>query len=291
MALTVSVAIATRRRKAHLETLLACIAGQTRLPDQVILAPTDADADLPAQYPPAIAHRLSLCPPTEGLTKQRNACFAATTGDIILFFDDDFLPERGYIEQMTLLFADESVVGATGGAIKDKAELAGFDPNEVQRFFDSMRWQRPEIAETRVVYGCNMAFRMATIRRHSLSFDEGLPLYGWLEDVDFGARIGRFGKLVRSNACMGIHFMSAAGRQSGVMHGYSQIANVRRLYRKRVVTLRYALALAIRNVSGNLVRAWSPERNIDRRGRLRGNALAVADLVRGRLAPERICEL
>src|ERR1700689_2698240 len=74
MALTVSVAIATRRRKAQLETLLACIAGQTRLPDQVVLAPTDADADLPARYPPAIAHHLSLCPPTEGLTKQRNAC-------------------------------------------------------------------------------------------------------------------------------------------------------------------------------------------------------------------------
>jgi glycosyltransferase involved in cell wall biosynthesis len=291
MALTVSVAIATRRRKALLEALLACIAGQTRLPDQVVLAPTDADADLPAHYPPAIAHRLSLCPPTEGLTKQRNACLAATTGDIILFFDDDFLPERRYIEQTTQVFADESVVGATGGAIKDKAELAGLDPNEAQRFFDAMRRQEPAIAETPVVYGCNMAFRMATIRRYDLRFDEGLPLYGWLEDVDFGARIGRFGKLVRANACMGIHFMSAAGRQSGVMHGYSQIANVRRLYRKRVVTLRYALALAIRNVSGNLVRAWSPERNVDRRGRLRGNALAVADLMRGRLAPERICEL
>jgi hypothetical protein len=41
----------------------------------------------------------------------------------------------------------------------------------------------------------------------------------------------------------------------------------------------------------NLVRSVWPEPYIDRRGRLRGNILALRDLVRGGMIPERILEL
>jgi glycosyltransferase involved in cell wall biosynthesis len=289
--LKVTVAIATRRRKALLEGVLTCIGEQTQLPDQVILAPTDAACDLPICYPPRVAGRLLICEPVEGLTKQRNACLGVATGDIIIFFDDDFFPDKRYIETMTRLFRDEAVVGATGVVVKNKAELAGLCAGEVEHLLDARQDAEAPNTQTRIVYGCNMAFRMATIRRHNLRFDERLPLYGWLEDVDFGARIGRLGRLTRSSACRGVHFMSASGRHGAVMHGYSQIANLRYLYRKRVVTAGYALALGIRNVGGNLLRAFAPERTIDRRGRLRGNLMAFADLIKGKLDPGRICEL
>jgi hypothetical protein len=39
------------------------------------------------------------------------------------------------------------------------------------------------------------------------------------------------------------------------------------------------------------VHSVRPEPFVDRRGRLRGNLLAVLDLVRGRTTPERILEL
>jgi hypothetical protein len=39
------------------------------------------------------------------------------------------------------------------------------------------------------------------------------------------------------------------------------------------------------------LRSFRPEPFVDRRGRLRGNMIALADVMRGRLAPERILEL
>jgi hypothetical protein len=41
----------------------------------------------------------------------------------------------------------------------------------------------------------------------------------------------------------------------------------------------------------NIVHAPRPEPYVDRRGRLRGNLLALADLLRARMAPERVLDL
>jgi hypothetical protein len=43
-----------------------------------------------------------------------------------------------------------------------------------------------------------------------------------------------------------------------------------------------------RNLGANLLHAPRPEPFIDRRGRLRGNLLALGDLLRGRCDPRRI---
>ena len=44
----------------------------------------------------------------------------------------------------------------------------------------------------------------------------------------------------------------------------------------------------MRNVSANLVKVWKPEPWVDRKGRLKGNALACLDLLTGRLAPANV---
>jgi hypothetical protein len=41
----------------------------------------------------------------------------------------------------------------------------------------------------------------------------------------------------------------------------------------------------------NLARSGWPEPYVDRRGRLRGNLLALRDLAAGRMTPERVLEL
>ena len=41
----------------------------------------------------------------------------------------------------------------------------------------------------------------------------------------------------------------------------------------------------------NIVHAPRPEPYVDRRGRLRGNMLAMLDLIRKRMAPERVLDL
>ncbi len=46
-----------------------------------------------------------------------------------------------------------------------------------------------------------------------------------------------------------------------------------------------ALAMATKNILANAAGSLSPESWIDRKGRLKGNGLALLDLVRGRISP------
>ena len=137
-----------------------------------------------------------------------------------------------------------------------------------------------------------MAVRLAPLRRNGLAFDERLPLYGWQEDVDLSRRLAPFGTVVRLSAAMGVHLGVKLGRGSGLRLGYSQVANPLYLAAKGEG---YPLARAIthiaKNIAMNVARSPWPEPYVDRRGRLRGNALALRDLLRGRMNPERVLTL
>ncbi len=82
-----------------------------------------------------------------------------------------------------------------------------------------------------------------------------------------------------------------AGRVSGERFGYSQIVNPLYLIRKGTVPAAFALPLMGRNIAANLVRSMWPESYIDRRGRLRGNLIAIAHVLSGRIEPEYILKL
>jgi hypothetical protein len=46
-----------------------------------------------------------------------------------------------------------------------------------------------------------------------------------------------------------------------------------------------------RNVARNIARCLAPEPWVDRRGRVKGNMLALGDLVLGRIDPRKILQL
>jgi hypothetical protein len=139
-------------------------------------------------------------------------------------------------------------------------------------------------------YGCNMAFRLASIG--DLRFDERLVLYGWLEDRDFAAGLARRGgRLVKSADAIGVHMGVKGGRMAGERFGYSQIVNPLYMLRKGTMTLGQVADHLFRNMSANLGRSLRPEPFIDRRGRLWGNLLGIADVLRGRMQPERAAAL
>jgi hypothetical protein len=89
---------------------------------------------------------------------------------------------------------------------------------------------------------------------------------------------------------IGVHLGAKRGRTSGLRFGYSQIANPWYLARKRTLRIDRALIQAGRNVGANVLHLARPEPWIDRRGRLLGNGLAMLDLLRGRLRPDRIVQ-
>jgi GT2 family glycosyltransferase len=291
MSCTIAIGIPTIGRAHVLLETLREIGGQTRPPDTIIVCATKP-ADVEGAIDGSVNVRVLFQEP--GLPRQRNAVAAAAAdADIVVFFDDDFLPDRGYLAAIEDHMArDDRIVVATGLVIADGIGGPGFSAAEGRAILQRRDNPVDRATPTFSGYGCNMAVRLATMRKHQVAFDERLPLYGWQEDVDFSRRLAAFGTIVRIEAACGVHLGVKLGRGSGVRLGYSQIANPLYLAQKRCgYPFRRAVDHLARNMAKNVIRATWPEPFVDRRGRLRGNILALRDLIRGRMVPERILEL
>jgi hypothetical protein len=99
------------------------------------------------------------------------------------------------------------------------------------------------------------------------------------------------GRILRLAGARGVHLGVKVGRTPGLRLGYSQVANPIYLARKGSFPWSHALPSAARHCAINLLRSFAPEPEVDRFGRFRGNMLAVFDLLRGRMAPDRILAL
>jgi GT2 family glycosyltransferase len=227
------------------------------------------------------------------LTTQRNVILRfGSKNDVIVFFDDDFFPHRDYLAAVAAHFASNpDIVLLTGTLLADGIIGPGLSKESAETYLLSAQddvLDASSLVDVYNGYGCNFALRWSVASSSEITFDENLPLYGWLEDVDFSRRLSRHGRVARSTAAKGVHLGVKVGRQTGVRLGYSQIANPIYLLRKRTMAPSRAFWQMVRNVAMNMAHSAFPEAYVDRRGRLRGNALAVIDLFLGRLHPERI---
>lgn len=290
-----AVIISTRGRPAIVRALVAQLAEQSQPPEHIFVIGSKPDDIEGLDWNQA---NVTVQVGRTGSALQRNdgLALAGSRYAYIVFFDDDFVPSRFWLEQMRGVFeARPEIAGLTGAVLADGTTTAGIpidDAVAMVRHRDSDS-TRSDVVHDALSYGgnmgCNMAFRYSAI--DGVTFDERLPLYAWLEDADFRARAERRGRTVYAEALWGVHLGHKQGRGRGVTLGYSQIANAFYLARKGTVPASHLLGLAIGNLLGNVVRSFHPEPFVDRRGRLLGNVIALADLIRGRIAPERILEL
>ena len=286
------VGIATRGRPAILSETISDLARQRRNADEIIVAFADYTdvGDAPERFPEVRFLRSSL-----GLTRQRNAILdSCMESDIVVFIDDDFYLEAGYLEVIERLFVEHpEVAAATGNVVADgihgpgisvayaKSLLHGFDADH----------RKQAITKTFNTYGCNMSIRLAPVREHGVRFDELLPLYGWAEDVDFSRQLAPYGLIVRVSTAHGVHLGIKSGRTSGVRLGYSQIANPIYLARKGTLAWHLALISVCSLSAKNMLKSLLPEPYVDRHGRLLGNLRAFKDLFAGKLCPSKITRL
>lgn len=287
-----AVGIPTSGRAALLASVLDRIRRQTRAPDRVLICGSCA-SDLDGLELGTTDARAVISP--RGLTTQRNAIMAhASDCDMLVFFDDDFLPDSRYLESIERVFAaNPDVVMVTGRVIADGILGPGLAPVHALRLLEAVRGETDRVdglADVYNGYGCNMSVRLSAVRSGSLAFDERLPLYGWLEDVDFSRRLATHGRIVRCRLAYGVHLGAKSGRQSGIRLGYSQIANPIYLARKGTLARNRALRQIAKNLAKNAVRSLWPEAYVDRRGRVRGNLLAAADWWTNRLDPLRVLQ-
>jgi glycosyltransferase involved in cell wall biosynthesis len=288
--LNLVVGIATAGRREVLTATIAHLAAQSRLPDALIVcaaSDTDLDPSCLARFPaPAYAVNGG-----RGSCAQRNAILdAAGEADVIVFFDDDFLPASSFLEVVERLFIDRpDVVVATGQVLADGIHGPGISVAEGKAVLAAdMPPSDGAITPAYNAYGCNMVFRMAPIAAGHVRFDETMPLYGWQEDVDFCRRLAPAGAIVHYDGLRGVHMGAKRGRTPGVRLGYSQIANPLYLVGKGTVSWRWALNLISRNCAANIAGSLKPQGLVDRRGRFKGNLMALGDLVARRLTPQRV---
>ncbi|ACL55891.1 glycosyltransferase family 2 protein [Methylobacterium nodulans] len=290
--LTIAIGIATAGRAAILCETLATLREQVRPPDRVVVcAPSPADTVGAAQTAPGVETLYGV----RGSSIQRNVIIDACRDcEIILFLDDDFIMDPEYILKLDALHRLHPDIAMLTGLVLLDGVTTGGVAVEAARAAIRAAAAAPRggaIDDIYNGYGCNMSARMDLVHRYNIRFDEMLPLYGWLEDVDFSRCLAKYGRIARATELRGVHLGVKAGRQTGTRLGYSQIANPIYILRKGNFTLRRALAQISRNVSANLLRSLFPEPYVDRRGRVIGNLLGLIDLLRGRLQPERVIRL
>ncbi|CAN5915287.1 glycosyltransferase [soil metagenome] len=288
--LTIAIAIATAGRRDVVAETIGLLAGQTRLADELLICPArDEDFDVAClqSYP----GRAQVFRGLVGSSPQRNMLLDAADADVVIFFDDDFLPAQDYVAEVEKFFAaNPKVVVSTGKLLADGAIGPGLVHAEGLRLLKEAEARSEPLLVTSTYngYGCNLAVRLKTVREHGVRFDERLPLYAWLEDVDFSRQLAAHGDIVQVARLRGVHLgTKRSGRSPGTRLGYSQVANPLYLARKGTMGWRLALKHLGKNMIANSLHSVSPEPWVDRRGRLLGNIRAIKDLIRGKMSPER----
>jgi len=178
---TVVVCAYTLDRFDDLLAGVAALDAQTRVADEVVLV-ADHNDDLAvraaAEFPSV---RVVVNTGARGLSGARNSGIAASTGDVVLFLDDDACPDPDWVRRSVEAFADPDVVGVGGWA-----EPAWDAPGRPAWFPEAFLWVvgcsydgLPEhAAAIRNPIGATMGFRRADV----------------VEAGGFTSGIGRVGK-------------------------------------------------------------------------------------------------
>jgi hypothetical protein len=287
----IAVVIASTGRPRELGRWADHVKRQTLPPTQLVYAVANL-TDLPEDVP----DNVTVIDSHPGLPIQRNAALEAVMQacDIIAYFDDDFVPSSFCVEGIDTLFRlYPDVVAANGTLLADGINSPGISYEEASELVarhDTLSRARPVVVhELGGLYGCNMVYRVNAIGEER--FDEELPLYAWQEDIDFAARVGRRGRIVKTNAFHGVHRGVKGARLAGVRLGYSQVVNPIYLTRKGTLPARDAAKLIVKNILMNHAKSIFPEPWIDRLGRCKGNWLAIVDVLLGRDHPKNILAL
>jgi len=286
----VAVIVASMKRAEEIGQLLVALARQTLQPVAIVLSVVES-ADLPASLPDGV--EVISGSPGSSVQRNRGLDLVQDRCDAVVFYDDDFLPACNALQGIVDLFAGyPEIGGATGHVLLDGAQGDAISYEQALQAVDHYeRAPRPPIVNEKYLfaYGCNMAFRCTAIGKNR--FDENLPLYGWQEDMDFAARVSKWGPVIRSSAFAGVHRGVKKGRSSGRAFGFSQVVNPIYLVRKGTMTQKKAFKMMSRNIVANHVKMLRPEPYVDRRGRVLGNWIGLLHLLTGRADPTLVLKL
>ncbi len=232
---------------------------------------------------------------TKGLCAQRNSGIraAVSASDLVVFFDDDVELDSGYLSVIAEAFdRHPEIVVANGQLLADggpRHRLTRADARTIlaEAARDQSVATDRRISSTHFLYGCHFAVRKSVFE--SVRFDERLPFYGWLEDLDFGRSCERLGRVCVINGARMVHLAERSGRTSGLRFGYSQIMNPAYMRTKGTCATMECTEHWCRALATNFLGMVLLSR--PKRERLTGNLIALSRLLRGKIDPEYIVHL
>jgi glycosyltransferase involved in cell wall biosynthesis len=287
---TTVVICSANRPEVLAETVDSVLRGQSVPPVEIIVSVfNQRHVTEKTRAHPAVRVVLSAI---QGTCVQRNVAAKLVATPYTLFLDDDVELASNFIESMEhLLDEEKSAVAATGVLVADGARGdTGLERGVAKSCAASYVRERENYDHKE---GQNLFVRTAIFER--VLFDENLPLYGWLEDLDFATNCLRYGRIIMNTETCFAHLATPSGRTSGLRFGYSQIVNPFYLWRKngkpgltRVIFRHWLVYLAY-NCRRTLVTV--PSDRSDRSGRFRGNIIALCHVLVGRVDPSYIVQL
>lgn len=292
----ITAIIASTGRPKVLEQTVRGLLDQRRAPDEIIVSCV-ASHDFNAES--AALPRCRFLTGARGLCAQLNAALDQITPENGLIFigDDDIELTRDYFEVVERTFMDEPDLAALGGGIISDGATVGreISRDEAKQIVSQYERQNPRRAavskkgsgESGVLYGCNITYRADLLLKEK--FDEKLPLYSLYFEADICRRMAKHGRVVGSDSAKIVHLAASSGRMPGLKMGYSQIVNPYYLWKeKKTVTGRELMQLVPKAIFANSFKGLLKRDNVDRLGRLRGNVIAIIDIILRRARPERI---
>ncbi len=131
--------------------------------------------------------------PSSNTSEAKNKGILESSGNIIIFFDDDVEITPETIPMHLEAYNDQKVAGVSGRVLNDDEKIPENTEVETGRtnvFGTKFLWQYWSTKSQMVdfPYGCNMSFRKSVLKRVG-GFDKRLPKI--FEEIDLGVRITR----------------------------------------------------------------------------------------------------
>lgn len=272
---TMAVVVCTLDRPAAVGRLLEALAAQERPADEVLVVDASSGSataevvEAAGCGRPGDPRHRAVAPEDRGLTRQRNVGLAATSGELVVFLDDDTVPDPDYLAELEACFARHPDAVGVGGTIVE----AGWRPARPGRpepgWYRQGGWERPEGARWRLrralglagrlppgwmppsghgrpvaflppdgedhrvefVMGGASAWRRSVFDRHR--FDPAFEGYGLYEDLDLCTTVGVDGPLYVAGAARLRHLHAPEGRPDHRRYGRMVVENGWYVWRHR----------------------------------------------------------
>ena len=142
---TTAVVIVAWKNTDALDECLAGLVDQSNPPSEFVVADNDADlGDRIDAWTDRLAVRHVAMGSNRGPSAARNAGVAATESALLLFLDDDAVPQSGWVAAYVDLFADPVIAAARGRVEPKRGHLL----NELARAYDLGPDVRPSVINT-----------------------------------------------------------------------------------------------------------------------------------------------